>query len=270
MRYFISDLHLFHKNIIKYDDRPFSNVSDMNTEIINRINSTVKKKDELYILWDISFWKVDDTVELLKKIKCKNLFWLVWNHDTIKMQKGLKDLFKFMGNYKELNNSEVGKIVLIHYPIEAWNGKDKGTIHLHWHSHQKNSHYTNYVKNRFDVSLHFTKCPKPVSEEEIVRISKLERVVICPICRKNIETNEHLSAERYKNGEYWVITADEPCDECKKIMKESVTVLCDTCSSMTCLDEKFVQSFIPGIKAGWAPIPVKYCSNCSPDGRFKF
>ena len=36
--YLTSDLHLSHKNIIKYDNRPYNNVDEMNEDIVKRWN----------------------------------------------------------------------------------------------------------------------------------------------------------------------------------------------------------------------------------------
>ena len=43
MKFFIADLHFYHKNIIKYDNRPFNAVDDMNTQLIDNINNTCNK-----------------------------------------------------------------------------------------------------------------------------------------------------------------------------------------------------------------------------------
>ena len=38
---YISDLHIFHNNILLFDDRPFKNVDEMTEEIVKRWNSAV-------------------------------------------------------------------------------------------------------------------------------------------------------------------------------------------------------------------------------------
>lgn len=43
--YYIADLHLGHANVIRFDNRPFENIDEMETEIIRRWNERVTPKD---------------------------------------------------------------------------------------------------------------------------------------------------------------------------------------------------------------------------------
>lgn len=52
MNYYISDLHIGHANAIKFDNRPFADVNEMNNAIIENWNSRVKSNDTVYILGD--------------------------------------------------------------------------------------------------------------------------------------------------------------------------------------------------------------------------
>ena len=60
--FFTSDLHLGHANVIRYDNRPFSSVEEMNEELIKRWNAKVGKGDVVYVLGDF-IWHTDKKPE---------------------------------------------------------------------------------------------------------------------------------------------------------------------------------------------------------------
>src|SRR5258708_5235503 len=53
-RYFWSDPHFGHANIIKYCDRPFSNTDEMDEFLIAQHNSVVKPNDHVTCLGDLT------------------------------------------------------------------------------------------------------------------------------------------------------------------------------------------------------------------------
>ena len=57
MIFFTSDHHFYHSNIIKYCQRPFHSVEEMNEEMIRRWNSVVGVDDTVYYLGDFSLAK---------------------------------------------------------------------------------------------------------------------------------------------------------------------------------------------------------------------
>lgn len=68
MKYYISDLHIGHKNIIRFDQRPFFDLEDMKQTIIKNWNSVVTFGDDVYVLGDM-FWNNDDITEVLPQFK---------------------------------------------------------------------------------------------------------------------------------------------------------------------------------------------------------
>lgn len=54
MKYFTSDLHDFHNNVIRYCDRPYKDVNEMHWDIVNKWNAKVTNEDTVYVLGDIS------------------------------------------------------------------------------------------------------------------------------------------------------------------------------------------------------------------------
>ena len=59
--YFIADLHLGHKNIIRFDStrehRPFATIEEHDAELIRRWNAVVRPVDKVWVLGDVAFGK---------------------------------------------------------------------------------------------------------------------------------------------------------------------------------------------------------------------
>lgn len=76
----IADPHFDHANIIKYCNRPYADVAEMNKDLIKRWNAVVRKEDKVYILGDFSLGR-----EAVEKItpKLNGIKYLIkGNHDT--------------------------------------------------------------------------------------------------------------------------------------------------------------------------------------------
>lgn len=52
VNFYISDFHFGHKNVIKFDHRPFESVDEMNSTLIANWNDTVGHNDNVYVLGD--------------------------------------------------------------------------------------------------------------------------------------------------------------------------------------------------------------------------
>lgn len=137
--FFTSDLHLSHANVIRYSNRPFSSVDEMNETIIENWNSVVKQNDVVYILGDVSFEK-DQAVRdsMLKRLKGEKHL-ITGNHDKGLLKTGWQKHFVSMADLRTVNipdGSPRGqKIVLCHYAMRTWEQSHYGVIQLHGHSH---------------------------------------------------------------------------------------------------------------------------------------
>lgn len=169
MIYVTSDLHFFHKNVIKYNGRPFDSVEDMNKALIRNWNNVVDKEDDVYILGDVTLKGVSFATKILQELK-GNKFLVKGNHDVFVNQSSFdKTHFMWIKDYYELEyNGQY--FILFHYPIESWNGASNKSIHLHGHQHNKRTYnFENREKGilKFDVGVDANNMA-PVSLEYIM------------------------------------------------------------------------------------------------------
>lgn len=150
--FFTSDTHFSHANIIKYCNRPWASFQEMDEALVNNWNAIVHPNDIIYHLGDFQF-KESGIAKRLKGRKCL----VLGNHD-----KSIDhNLFEWVKPYYELKEHN---IVLFHFPIESWNKKHHGSIHLHGHCH--GSLKSEGIK-RLDVGVDCTNY-KPISLDEIL------------------------------------------------------------------------------------------------------
>ena len=82
MRVFIiSDTHFGHEAIIRYCNRPFASVEEMDQVMIKRWNETVSNKDIVIHLGDFSFYGKYKTREIIQKLNGKKIL-IMGNHDN--------------------------------------------------------------------------------------------------------------------------------------------------------------------------------------------
>lgn len=173
--FFTADLHFFHKNVITYENRPFESVEDMNNALIKNWNKKVTPRDSVYILGDFSLGGPDQTLSVIRRLNGQ-LHLIRGNHDSIMDKKEIAKQFNFVKDYYELKQKRAGRrIVMFHYPINNWNAKHHGSIHLHGHSHfTKPEEQLVKEPNRINVGVGFHGYT-PVSLEEIFAFTNKER-----------------------------------------------------------------------------------------------
>lgn len=122
--FFTSDLHLSHENIIKYCNRPFSSVGEMDEYLISNWNEEVGKKDRVVMAGDFVFKNKRHLIDRLNG----EIIWVVGNHDYDEFGKATS--YK----YVEIGYGDI-VICVSHYPMLAWNKKSYGSYMLHGHCH---------------------------------------------------------------------------------------------------------------------------------------
>lgn len=79
--YVSSDTHYYHKNVIKYCDRPFSNVDEMNEAMIKAHNQVVSPEDTWHFLGDFAFCGASKHAYILGRLNAKKKIIYCGNHD---------------------------------------------------------------------------------------------------------------------------------------------------------------------------------------------
>ena len=79
-RFWTSDLHLGHANIIRYCSRPFADVDAMNRALIDGWNEVVTAADEVWVLGDVALGPIADTLALVAGLNGRKIL-VAGNHD---------------------------------------------------------------------------------------------------------------------------------------------------------------------------------------------
>ena len=142
----ISDTHFNHANIIKYCDRPFKTINEMDWYMVERWNSVVKPQDHVYHLGDV----------------------------YMKASKGYMDNLLSMLNGKKrliLGNHDNGKdqILLRHFEkVMLWRNFDKFTLS---HIPLRND---SIPGNRINIHGHIHVNPAPTDQHRCVCVEQID------------------------------------------------------------------------------------------------
>ena len=182
-RFFTSDHHFGHENIIKYCDRPFSSADEMDEAMIDLWNDTVGVDDEVYYLGDFSLGGAKVVADILPRLNFGSIVLIVGNHDKVWKKGEIKDSlvqayrdagFNYIASYGEIA-IDTCYMAMSHYPYAGDHGDkdryperravDKGMPLLCGHIHEKWKKRGRMVNVGVDAW-----CGKPVSEHQIATI----------------------------------------------------------------------------------------------------
>ena len=149
-RWIASDIHLNHRNILKYCPERWFNkkpdqveptdedVTAMNERIIANWNTLVRPGDEVIILGDVAMGQIDKAPALIRRLN-GNKTLVLGNHDkSLKRLPELPDLFVKVCSYLEKTVNVDGvktPLCMSHFPMMHWNGQSHGSIMFHGHLH---------------------------------------------------------------------------------------------------------------------------------------
>jgi calcineurin-like phosphoesterase family protein len=157
-----SDPHYNHSNICRgttnwrtqdgeipvEQTRDFQTVEKMNEAIVNGINWNVGQDDILICLGDWSFGGFESIKQFRDRIVCQNVHLVLGNHDhhIERNRENIKSIFSSVCEYLRIvvmepikkDQTKRHEFVCMHYPIQSWDGMNKGIPHLHGHVHLPN------------------------------------------------------------------------------------------------------------------------------------
>ena len=168
MIYFISDTHFYHTNIIRYCNRPFKNIEEMNETIINNWNSIVTNHDIIYHLGDFCLSSDEEIKNIFNRLNGNKIL-IRGNHDRkpVKFYENLG--FKVLTHAPIILNEY--QLMLSHVRLPNTKIPD-GYINLHGHIHNKKINDDN-ITNIYSESKHINLSVdvtnfKPISLDKIM------------------------------------------------------------------------------------------------------
>lgn len=169
MIYFTSDQHFHHGNAIKFTNRPFRDAVEMNLGLIENWNRRVGPQDEVYFLGDVTPKGPGPAMEVLRQLNGRK-YLLRGNHDLFVDKASFdRSIFEWIKDYHRLVYQGC-RFILFHYPIESWDQRIRGAIHLHGHEHNGPDYNRDNAEKkifRYDVGVDANNMA-PVSIDEIL------------------------------------------------------------------------------------------------------
>ncbi len=142
--YFTADIHFGHKNIIKYCNRPYSDVHEMNKALTDNWNSVVSDNDIVYQLGDFAFGTFDKYIHRLNG----TIISIRGNHDRVRqMRKFGKwhqtidfeyDGVRFLLNHKPILPGDKDSDVHLDVDQDDYDWILCGHVHEKWITNGKN------------------------------------------------------------------------------------------------------------------------------------
>lgn len=156
--YLISDLHLGHRNIIRFCQRPFSSIATMDRSIIKKWNDTVNQSDTVFFLGDLTR-------------RGSTLRGLTWLNGKISFIFGNHDDFIKTAKHHEILTYKGHTFLLVHDPAEVpvhWNG---WVIHGHKHNNCMSYYpFINGTKKRINVSAELIDY-RPLNIDRLIQLN---------------------------------------------------------------------------------------------------
>lgn len=175
--FFTVDTHFGHKKILNWCKRPFNSIEENDEVLVSNWNNTVKRGDTVYHIGDFAMYKangLDDRMNAYRSIRGRlngRIVLVLGNHD--KMSRDMYKMFSEVYEFGRIIKVNRQRIVLCHYPLRTWEGKEDNVWHLFGHVHGRFEHLRNGMT--FDVGVDVPEWGySPVSFEKIKAKMKIK------------------------------------------------------------------------------------------------
>lgn len=152
-RFYIADWHYGHANCIHFDHRPFKDVDEMNSQLIERWNSVVENGDLVYVLGDMFWCKAAAAIPVLDELNGQKIL-IKGNHDMCHSTNFAKRFAAI--KLKDEIEDEGRNVVLNHEPIPCFKNHFYDWYHLYGHVHTSFEHNM-MLHDRFLMEELYTK-----------------------------------------------------------------------------------------------------------------
>lgn len=133
--WFISDLHLGHRNVIRFDNRPFDSIEQHDAALTANCRRAGGRNRTLWLLGDVATRASDLTSFMTKVLPAWDRVILIrGNHDDRAAWKH-RDLFAEAHESRYLRVTNDVRVYMSHYAHRTWRNSHHGAYHIHGHSH---------------------------------------------------------------------------------------------------------------------------------------
>lgn len=147
MIYYISDVHLGHENVLKFDKRPFADTEEMWQIMLERWNEKVKAEDDVYILGDVCYHSKYTPEFYLQQLNGKKHL-IVGNHDRAVLDSpSAIACFVSIDPILWIKDRE-RDVVLCHFPMAEWDGMRRKSWHVYGHIHCRRNEVYEFMITR--------------------------------------------------------------------------------------------------------------------------
>lgn len=194
--WFISDTHFNHANIIRYENRPFNDCSEMNKRLIKNINERIKSEDMVYFLGDFCFYRGIEggnkkPKEIMKQLN-GNWIFVKGNHDK---NNGLNT--KIIQMTLNLSNIRINCVhdpihVSVNYPLNIVGHVHGAWLFNEYHENNKKTFIVNVSVENWNYA--------PVEFNEILKIYNQWKIGKFKVTRFDKEALREIRKQRRRTN----------------------------------------------------------------------